>query len=87
MIKIQNGRLAAILFFGLIRSQALVFLRINLILGIWVYDHKILNKFENRYDPIQNGHLAAILVTLETTLLLLREFFSNHFAILHRDSV
>ena len=47
--------------FRLTRAQVHNSLQINLILGIRVYDHKTLNEFENRHDPIQNGRPAAIL--------------------------
>ena len=50
-------------FFRLIRFQGRIFLRINLIFGIWVYQYQTMYEFENHHDWIQNGRPVAILVT------------------------
>ena len=84
MIRFKMAARRPFCFFQLTRVQVRIFLRINLIFGIWVYQYQTLNEFANRHDRIQNGRPAAILVTSVTTFRLKNFFFSNRFNIVHR---
>ena len=68
MIRLKMGARRPFCFLQLTRIPIHIFLGINLVFCIWVYQHQTLNEFEDSHDQIQNGCPAVILVTLAMKL-------------------